>query len=203
MKIIETRTAPNARRVRIFLAEKGIEVVYEEIAFTTEALQGADHRARNPLGKIPVLVLDDGTAISESIAICRYFEAVHPMPALFGTSPLEQAQIEMWQRRMELSLLSPIAFAFRHLHPSMMTMEVPQIPAWGEANKPRALEMLKILDDQLARHPFVAGANYSIADITALIAVDFMRPARIQRPPELVHVERWYRDVAARPSAKA
>jgi glutathione S-transferase len=203
MKIIETRTAPNARRVRIFLAEKGIEVAFEQIAFTTEALRSADYTRLNPMQKVPVLVLDDGTAISESVAICRYFEALHPTPALLGTTPLEQAHIEMWQRRVEQGLLGTVATAFRHLHPSIATMEVPQVPEWGEVNKPRAVEMLKIIDAQLARHAFIAGDAYSIADITALIAIDFMRPARIARPPELTHVERWYQAMAARPSTKA
>ena len=109
----------------------------------------------------------------------------------------------MWQRRMELYLLLPIAQAFRHLHPSMVDLEVPQVREWGEANKPRALEMLQIMDDELAGRPFLAGDQFSIADITGLVACDFMRPARIQRPEALKNVARWYGDVSTRPSAKA
>jgi glutathione S-transferase len=203
MKIIETRSAPNPRRVRVFLAEKGITVPYEQIDFTQDALKSAAFTAVNRLQKIPVLVLDDGTAIAETVAICRYFEELHPEPALFGIGAVGRAQVEMWQRRIEQGLLMPTAFAFRHLHPSMVGLEVPQVPAWGEANKPRALAMLEVIDEQLSKHAFIAGDHYSIADVTALCAMDFMRPARIQRPESLTHVTRWYGEVSSRPSAKA
>ena len=203
MKIIETRSAPNPRRVRIFLAEKGISVPYEQIEFTTDKLKSPEFTAVNRLQKVPVLVLDDGTAIAETVAICRYFEEIRPEPALFGRGPVERAQVEMWQRRVEQGLLMPTAFAFRHLHPSMVGLEVPQVKEWGEANKPRALAMLEVMDEQLGKHPFIAGEHYSIADITALCAIDFMRPARIQRPESLTNVARWYADVSSRPSAKA
>jgi glutathione S-transferase len=149
------------------------------------------------------MVLDDGTSICESIAICRYFEELQPNPALFGTGPLGRAQVEMWQRRMELGLLNSVASAFRHLHPAMASLEVPQVAAWGEANKPRALEMLHLLDDQLGANRFVAGDAYSVADITAMVAIDFMKPARVARPEGLAHIERWYGEVTSRPSAKA
>ncbi len=153
--------------------------------------------------RVPVLVLDDGTAISETIAICRYFEETKPGPALFGTGALGRAMVEMWNRRMELGLFLSVAQAFRHLHPAMTHLEVPQVPAWGEANKPRALEILDFMDRELASRQFIAGDAYSVADITALVAVDFMKPARIQRPPELRSLERWYQEVSSRPSAKA
>jgi glutathione S-transferase len=109
----------------------------------------------------------------------------------------------MWQRRMEFYLLLPTAMAFRHLHPSMAAMEIPQVKEWGEANKPRAVQMLEIMDEHLASHRFLAGDTFSIADITGMIAVDFMRPARIVRPETLIHVTRWHAECAARPSAKA
>ena len=203
MKIIETRSAPNPRRVRIFLSEKGITVPFEELEFKPETLKSAEFTKINRMQKVPVLVLDDGTAIAETVAICRYFEEIQPMPALFGRGAVERAQVEMWQRRMEQGLLMPTAFAFRHLHPSMAGLEVPQVPVWGEANKGRALDMLHVLDEQLAQHPFVAGDNFSIADITALCAMDFMRPARIKMPESLTHVARWYAAMSSRPSAKA
>jgi glutathione S-transferase len=203
MKIVETRSAPNPRRVRIFLAEKGLDIPYEQIEFSPAALKGPAHTKLDRMQKVPVLVLDDGRTISETVAICRYFEELHPAPALFGTGAFERAQVEMWQRRAELYLLMPTAMAFRHLHPTMVGIEVPQVAAWGEANKPRAIEMLAIMDEVLASRPFLAGDAYSIADITALCAVDFMRPARIQRPDTLANVARWYSAVSARPSAKA
>lgn len=203
MKLLETRLAPNPRRVRIFLAEKGIQVPAEELDLMKGELKTESFTKLNKLQRVPVLQLDDGTAICESIAICRYFEELHPEPALFGTGALGKALVEMWQRRVELGLLGPVAAAFRHLHPAMAPFEVPQVPAWGEANKPKAHEMLQMLDEQLASHRYVAGDAYSVADITAFVAMDFMKPARVPRPEGLANVERWYAEVAARPSAKA
>ena len=158
---------------------------------------------RNPLRRLPVLELDDGTIITESVAICRYFEEVQPAPPLFGSGALGRARVEEWQRRMELNLLFPVAQAFRHTHPAMKEWEVPQIGEWGEANRPKALEFLTLLDGELAGRAFAAGDDYSIADITGMIAVDFMKPARIEVPEDLGNVRRWYAAVAARPSAKA
>jgi len=203
MKILETRSAPNPRRVRIFLAEKGVTVPYEEWDLAKGALKSAEFTQINKMQRVPVLVLDDGTAISETMAICRYFEELNPEPPLMGTGAKGRAIVEMWNRRMELNLLFHVAGAFRHTHPAMATLEVPQVKEWGEANKPKAIETLKILDEQLGQSRFVAGDTYSVADITGMCAVDFMRPARIVRPEGLVNLERWYADVSARPSAKA
>lgn len=201
MKIVETRTAPNPRRVRIFMAEKGIEIAYEDRPI--DSLKTPEFSALNPMQRVPVLVLDDGTAISESVAICRYFEELQPEPALFGRGAKGRAEVEMWNRRVEFGLFFPVAQVFRHLHPSMAALEVPQVAAWGEANRPKALAALAALDERLGASRYAAGEEFSIADITALVAVDFMKPARIPRPPELVHLDRWYREVASRPSAKA
>lgn len=201
MKILETRTAPNPRRVRIFLAEKGLTVPFED--YDISSLKTPAFTALNSFQRVPVLVLDDGSAISETMAICRYFEAVHPEPALFGRSPKDQGLVEMWNRRAELSLMLPVAQAFRHLHPAMATLEVPQVGAWGEANKPRALEALAKFEEALGKSRYVAGDAYSVADITLLVAIDFMRPARIERPASFVNVTRWYEEMKARPSSKA
>jgi glutathione S-transferase len=203
MKILETRAAPNPRRVRVFLAEKGIEVPFEELDLMKGDLRTPEFTEINWFQRVPVLILDDGTAISETNAICRYFEEVQPEPALFGKGAFGRARVEMWNRRMELGLLFSVAQAFRHLHPAMAHLEVPQVAAWGEANKPKALEILNFMDTELASRPFIAADTFSIADITTLVAIDFMKPARIQRPPELKNLERWYREVSARPSAKA
>ena len=203
MKIIETKQAPNPRRVRIFLAEKGITVPYEEVDLMKGALKTPEFSKLNPAQRVPVLVLDDGTAISETIAICRYFEEAKPAaPHLFGEGAKDRALVEMWQRRMELGLFAHVAQAFRHTHPAMAHLEVPQVAAWGEANKGHALAALAALDAQLAVNRYVAGPSYTIADITALVAIDFMKPARLQRPPELSHLARWFGEVSARPSAK-
>lgn len=203
MKILETRTAPNPRRVRIFLAEKGIEVPFEELDLMQGALRTPEFTEINFFQRVPVLILDDGTAISETVAICRYFEETQPDPPLFGKGAVGRATVEMWNRRVELGLLAAVQAAFRHLHPAMAHLEVPQVAAWGEANKPKALEVMGHLDKQLARHQFIAGDDISIADVTALCAIDFMKPARIQRPPELANIERWHKEMSARPSAKA
>jgi len=202
MKIIQTKTAPNPRRVRIFLAEKGIEVPYEEVdivkGLKTPAVAKVNHFQR-----VRVPVLNDGTAISETMAICRYFDETKPEPALFGKGAKQRAIIEMWNRRMELNLLACVAAAFRHLHPAAAQLEVPQVPAWGEANKPRAQEVMQIMDQELGKRRFIAGDEYSVADITALVAVDFARAARVERPAGLDNLARWHQEVSSRPSAKS
>jgi glutathione S-transferase len=203
MKLYDSKLAPNPRRVRIFLAEKGIEVPTEQVDMMAKQHMTPEYTAINPLQRMPALELDDGTIISESVAICRYFEALRPQPALFGTGPKEIAIVEMWNRRCELNLLFTVAHVFRHTHPAMKELEVPQVPAWAEANRPRVIDFLRILDAELARHPFVAGDNYTVADITALCAIDFMKPARVAVPDDLANVKRWHAEVAARPSAKA
>lgn len=203
MKLIETHTAPNPRRVRIFLAEKGIAVPCEEVDLMSGVLAEPPYVSLNPMRRVPMLVLDDGTVIAETVAICRYFEELQPSPPLFGSGPAGRAIVEMWNRRVEHGLWAAVAHAFRHLNPRMAHLEVPQIAAWGEANKSKALEMLAVLDARLGETPFVAGDDFSIADITALVAIDFMKPARIALPDGLDHVARWRALVAARPSAAA
>lgn len=203
MKLYDAGRAPNPRRVRIFLAEKGLEVPRVPVDIARLEHKAAEFAAVNPLQRIPALELDDGTVIAESIAICRYFEELHPEPALFGTGALERALVEMWQRRVEFGLLLAVAAAFRHLHPAMTDMEVPQVAAWGEANKPKVAEFLEFLDRHLAGTRFICGERYTVADITGLVAVDFMKPAKLAVPEELRHVRRWHGEVSARPSASA
>jgi glutathione S-transferase len=197
---LDAGRAPNPRRVRIFLAEKGVTLPTETVDLAAQAHKTAGYRAINPMARLPALALDDGTVIAESIAICRYVEALHPRPQLFGEGALEQALVEMWQRRVEFHLLAVVSHAFRHLHPAMAPLEVPQVPAWGEANKPRALDFLTFLDGELSGRPHVAGPRFSVADITAVVAVDFMKPAKIAVPEELTSLLRWHREVSARPS---
>jgi glutathione S-transferase len=195
--------APNPRRVKIFLAEKRISVPVEQVDLGKLEHRAEGYAAINPMRRVPTLVLDDGTAITESVAICRYFEALNPDPPLFGRGALEAARVEMWNRRAEMHLLFHVASVFQHLHPAMKALVDPQIPAWGEANKPRIFQFLKLLDGELAGRPFLAGSDFSIADITALVAVDFMKVSKLAVPEDLAHVRRWYDDVSARPSAKA
>lgn len=200
MKLYDGGRAPNPRRVQIFLAEKGLEI--EKVPVDINALdqRSEEFTQKNPLQRVPVLELDDGTHLAESIAICRYLETLHPDPPLFGTDPLDQAVVEMWQRRVELGLMMPIAFSFRHLHPGASHLESPQIPEWGEVNKPRAIEFMKILDRQLGEHPYIAGPRFTVADITAIVALQFLKPARIQMPDDLPNLANWFSRVLERPS---
>ncbi len=203
MKLYDGGRAPNPRRVRIFLAEKGISVPLVPIDLARLEQKAPAFVAVNPMKQTPALELDDGTVITESVAICRYFEELHPEPPLFGTTPLERAKVEMWQRRMEFGLLGPVSAVFRHLHPAMAQMQVPQVPTWGETNKPRVVEYLAILDRHFAGSRFAAGDAFSIADITGLVGIDFLKPAKLAVPDEMVHLKRWHAEVAARPSATA
>ncbi len=203
MKLYDSKFAPNPRRARIFLAEKGITVPMEQVDIGAKEHKTPEYAAINPLQRMPALVLDDGVIITESIAICRYFEVLQPEPPLFGVGAEGIALVEMWNRRVELNLFFTVAHVFRHTHPAMKELEVPQVPEWAEANKPRVAEFLRLLDSQLKDTQFITGDSYTVADITALCAVDFMKPARLAMPEDCVNVKRWHADVSARPSAKA
>ena len=203
MKLYDGGRAPNPRRVRVYLAEKGIKIPIEQVDLGALAHKSAAFAAVNPLQRVPALELDDGTIITESIAICRYFEMLHPQPPLFGRDPKDVAMVEMWQRRIELHLLFPISHIFRNLHPAMAQMEVPQVPAWAEANKPRVLEFLQLLDAELGKRRFITGENFTVADITGLVALDFMKPAKLSIPENLANVRRWHAELSARLSASA
>ncbi|MGQ0456723.1 MAG: glutathione S-transferase family protein [Hyphomicrobium sp.] len=203
MRIIETRRAPNPRRVRIFLAEKGLDVAFEERDLMAGDFQAEAILQLNPWGRAPILVLDDGRKLCESVAICRYFEALAPDPPLFGAGAFGAAEVEMWNRRVEHGLFAAVAHAFRHRHPKMAHLEAPQIAAWGDANVEKAANELARLDRRLSQSEFIAGDQYSIADITALVAVDFLKPARVAMPDGLANVARWRAKVSSRPSAAA
>jgi glutathione S-transferase len=203
MKLYDTKPAPNPRRTRIFLAEKGISVPTEQVDMTTFQHKTPEYTAINPFQRMPALVLDDGTVITESMAICRYFEVLQPEPALFGQGAKEIALVEMWNRRCEINFFANVAAVFRHLHPAMKDYEVPQVPAYAEAMRPKAIWFLELIDKELASREFIAGDRYSVADITTLCAVDFMKPARLAIPEGAANVKRWHAAVSARPSARA
>src|SRR5215207_9956910 len=192
MKLYDGGRAPNPRRVKVFLAEKGITVPTEQVDLGKLAHKSPAYTSVNPLQRVPALELDDGTVLCESIAICRYFEQLHPAPALFGTGAKEMAIVEMWERRIEFHLLGPISHVFRNLHPAMKEMEVPQVPAWAEANKPRIADFLCLLDRELGDRPFIASDRFTVADITGLVALDFMKPAKLSVDEGLVNVRRWH-----------
>jgi glutathione S-transferase len=203
MRLYDGGRAPNPRRVRVFLAEKGIAVPTEPVDMGALGHRGPAVSRLNPLQRLPVLELDDGTAIAESIAICRYFEETNPEPPLFGRGPVERALVEMWNRRLELNLLGAVAAVFRHTHPAMKEWEVPQVPEWAAANRDKVADFLRFFDGHLGASRFAAGETYSVADITGLIAVDFMKPAKLAVPEGCDNVRRWHAEVSARPSAAA
>ena len=203
MKLYNSNLAPSPRRVRIFLAEKAVSIPFVEVDLAKLEHKTAEFSGLNPFETIPILELDDGTRIAETIAICRYIEAQWPEPNLFGSTVLEQATIEMWQRQLEWRLLFPIAQVVRHSHPKMAAMECPQIPDWAAVNRPKALHAMAIVDETLRDRPFIAGDRFTVADITGLVALDFAKSARIAIPPELVHLNRWHETLKARPSAAA
>jgi glutathione S-transferase len=202
VKLYDSAIAPNPRRVRIFLAEKGIDVPKVPVDIAKAENRKPEFLARNPLGGVPVLELDDGTCIAESVAICRYFEALHPKPPLLGTDAKDQALVEMWQRRMELSLLLNTTGCFRNTH-EFFKGRIPQVPEYGEVCRDAAVKSYAWLDRELASREFVAGERFTIADITALVAIDFGRISNIRIAPEQKNLERWYAAVSSRPSAKA
>jgi glutathione S-transferase len=202
MKLYDARMAPNPRRVRIFLAEKGIEVPTVQVDIASGENRKPPYLDKNPLGGTPMLELDDGTCIAESVAICRYFERLHPDPPLMGGDARDEALVEMWQRRMELELFRYVTGCFQNTH-EFFKGRIEQVPAYGEVCRKAARHRLAWLDRELAGRPFVAGARYTIADITALAALDFGRVCDIRIAPEQKHLARWHESVSARPSAKA
>ena len=205
MKIYETRTAPNPRRVRIFLAEKGIgadDIDYVQVDIQKGENLSAQMRAKNPLGKIPILELDDGTCIAETDAICTYFEALYPDPPLMGVSALEKATISMWQRQVEMALMLQVGMCFQHTTGYFKDRMRP-IPEYGKEAGINASKYLNILERRLERNEFIAGNVFSIADITALCAIDFARVVKIRITEEQPNLQRWYNAISNRESAKA
>lgn len=204
MKLYDHPVAPNPRRVRVFLAEKGITVPTETIDLLKGEHRTPEFLALDPLGRVPLLVLDNGRCLAESVSICRYFEALHPTPCLFGEGAEEQAFVDMWQRRVELELFFPIAHAVRHGIAMFQALEPVQLPQWAELSAVHANEAMIWLDKTLAERPFIAGENFSVADITAMCAFDFSLAVGGPKLPEnLSNLRRWRDQVSARPSAAA
>ena len=203
MKLYDTVLAPNPRRVRWLMAEKGIE----DIEIETFNLMEGGHKtpgyiAKAGLPQVPMLELDDGTCITESLAICRYLESRYPEPNLFGRTPEETAVIEMWTRRAEMMVATPVMIAVRHTHPAMAALEQ-QVPVVGEHSLEGGLRALKVLDRQLADHEWLAGDRLTIADIVAFVGIDFGRMIKLQLPEGLTNVARWADAMRARPAAAA
>ncbi|RAK58627.1 glutathione S-transferase [Phenylobacterium hankyongense] len=203
MKLYDTPLAPNPRRVRWFMAEKAIE----DIEVVRLNLMEGDHRqpdylAKTGLPNVPALELDDGTCITESLAICRYLESRYPEPNLFGRTPEETAVIEMWTRRAEMLVATPLMIGVRHSHPAMAALEQQNAPV-GEYNIQAGLKALKVLDRRLGESPWLGAERLTIADIVAFVGIDFGRMIKLRPPEDLVHVGRWAAAMRERPAAKA
>lgn len=194
--------APNPRRVRIFLAEKGIDLPETPVDIMKREHKSDEHRARNSLGQVPTLELDDGTCISETVAICRYFDEVQPDPPLFGKTPTEKAVVDMWVRRVEFTVMGPVGQFWRHAHPFTARL-LNQFKDFGESNKEHYAGAQKWLDRELDGKPFVAGEAYTMADICLLSTVDFATWIGLPLEPQFANLTAWHDRVSARPSAKA
>ncbi len=192
--------SPNALRVEVFMQEKGIEpFVSQTYDLRSGDNLSAEFRQMNPFGRVPVLELDDGTFLAESVAICRYLEGLHPEPALFGSTPLELAQVEMWNRRAELNFMLPAASSFRNLSGFFKDREK-ICEEWGLISAEVAAAALAVFDEHLASSTFLAGDAFSVADITFAIAVNFAERVQVDLPYDLPHIARYRQTVAARPS---
>jgi len=198
----EDNPAPNPRRVRIFLAEKGGSVEHVRVPMRERAHKSAEFLEKNSLGQLPVLELDDGSRISESVSICRYLEETMPGPALFGSTARERAEIDMWIRRIEFQLMAPIGQIWRHTHPLTARL-LTQFVEFGESNRPRVEQAYRWLDSELRGKRHIAGDGYSMADIIALTTVDFGVFIGVPIPPDCLNVLAWHGRVSARDSAKA
>ena len=194
--------APNPRRVRMFLAEKGIDLPETPLDLRKREHKSAEHRARNSLGQVPTLELDDGETISETVAICRYFEEVQPDPPLFGNSPLEKAKVDMWIRRVEFILTQPVGNFWRHAHPYTAAL-LAQFKEFGESNRTAYEGAQKWMDRELAGGEFLTGKTFTMADICALSTVDFANWIGLPIDPERTNLVAWHQRVSSRPSALA
>jgi glutathione S-transferase len=200
MKLYEFAMAPNPRRVRMFIAEKGLSIPTEQVDLITAQNRTPQFLAKNPSGGLPVLELDDGTYLAESVAICRYLEALHPEPRLMGLDARDAAEVEMWNRRMEIELFGPISRTLQNTHP-MFKARMKQFADYGEAQREAVHARLERMDRELEGRQFVAGDRFTIADITPFVAIEFgSMMAGVKIDPALARLARWRESIASRPS---
>ena len=207
MKLYNLTAGMNPRRVRIFLAEKGVDIPMQEIDVAKGENAAPEFLAINPMGQLPVLELDDRTIITESIAICRYIEAQHPQPNMFGTTPLETAQIEMWARRAELEFGMRVMHVFENLHP-FWAGRITQVKDYGELAREKLLQRMAWLDSELGKRPpeqrdFLVAGRYTIADIILQCALIVAKACQVRIPEQQTHLSQWFASVTSRPSARA
>ncbi len=195
--------APNPRRVRMFAAEKGIVLPTKSVSIIAREQKSPDYLAINPRGQTPALALDDGTVLTESVSICRYLEAIHPDPPLFGTGPVEIAQIDMWIRRTELVLGAPVSAIWINVHPFTAKVVPERFADYGESNRPKVMAAMAMCNDALATTPHIAGEAFSAADIMLLSTIDFAAFIGLPIPEDMTHLQGWHSRMLARPSAQA
>lgn len=202
MKLYNDPFAPSPRRVRMFLAEKGIAYERIDLSIAEGATQQAEFLAINPLGEVPVLELDQGQRLTESLAICHFLEAEFPQPPLLGVTALERATIDAAVQRIMFRAYVPTTLAFRHTH-KFWQGRITQVPEFGAIARQQVLDEWQLIDAELADQRYLAGDEFSFADIVAFTTLDFGKPSGIRVHEEQIHLKRWYAEVAARPSAKA
>jgi glutathione S-transferase len=198
----EANPAPNPRRVRIFLAEKGVTIPTVRVKLAKREHKSPEHKARNSLGQVPTLELDDGTTISESVSICRYLDALHPDPPMFGRTPLEAARIDMWIRRIEFQLMTPVGMFWRHAHPLTAPL-LTQFTDFGESNRDLYARACAWLDRDLGGRAFIAGDACTMADIVALTTIEFATFTGLEMPADCATLRAWHERVSGRESAAA
>lgn len=203
MKFYDLAGSPNTRRVRIFMAEKGLDIPVTVVDMMKKENTSPEFLAKNSLGALPVLELDDGSYLSESMAICRYLEELYPEPPLFGTSPKDKALVEMWNRRIELEILYPVLYAFTHSH-EMWKGRRAQIPEWADLSRQKAAKMFDWLEGEIEGRDYIANDCYTVADITAQCCVLMAKAALgIRLKDEHKNLNAWWERVTARPTARA
>ena len=202
MKLYTNRFAPSPRRVRMYAAEKGIALELVEVDIAADAHRSPEYLAVNPLAELPTLERDDGTRLTESLAICRWLEEAHPEPSLFGRTPDERAEVNRWIDRLLFRLYVPTTAVFRNTHPFWAT-RLTQVPAWGEVQRAAVLAEYDAREAWLASREWIASDRFTMADIVAYVAIDFGKPSGLRVGDARPALKRWYEAVGSRPSARA
>jgi glutathione S-transferase len=202
MRIFDSTLAPNPKKLRVFLAEKNVSIPYVAVDLISGGARSPEFLQKNPLGGVPVLELDDGTSLTESLTIMEYLDELYPTPPMIGATPIERARTREVERWCELGVLGTVAQIFQHTSP-LFAGRLTQVPAAAENARVRLANTLKVVDARIGKSPFVAGQRVSIADCTLFAALEFANVAQVAIDPELAQLARWYAAFKVRPSASA